>query len=204
MIGWLIVACEIGFWLFILAGLTARYILKKPRTGAALLICAPVTDLVLLIATSIDLRNGATATMMHGIAAVYLAVSIVYGHRMIKWADSWFEYRFAGGPNPRKPKTYGAELAKEERAGWYRHFVAWAIGCSMLLTMILLIDGAEGIQETVSLITSTGELGEIHVPSTMALARTIMVWTLLLVIDFLISFSYTVFPKEAPRQPNAP
>jgi len=202
MIGWLIVACEAGFWLFILAGLVARYLLKKPRIGAILLICTPVTDLILLIATVIDLKGGATANIYHGLAAIYLGVSIVYGHKMIKWADRWFEYRYAGGPKPVKPKTYGAERAREERVGWYQHFFAWAIGCSILLAMILLIEGWDGTQQIVDLIRNWEKGDTPELPATMALARTIMVWSIVLAIDFAISFSYTIFPKEAPKQAN--
>jgi hypothetical protein len=202
MIGWLIVACEIGFWIFILSGLIARYIFKMPKTSAVLLICTPLTDLVLLIATAIDLKGGATANMLHGLAAIYLGASIVYGHKMVKWADRWFEYRFAGGPKPEKRKTYGSERAKEERIGWYQHFFAWAIGCSILLGMILLIEGLEGLQEIVKFMSSSDKGNEAGGPSTLALAGTMRVWTMVLVIDFVISFSYTVFPKEAPKQAN--
>jgi len=79
MIAWFIIGCEIAFWIFILAGLTARYIFKMKRTSAVLLILTPVTDLFLLTATVIDLKNGTPASAMHGLAAIYLGVSIVYG-----------------------------------------------------------------------------------------------------------------------------
>lgn len=36
----IIVACEIGFWVLIGAGLTARYLLRRPRLGAGLLMSA--------------------------------------------------------------------------------------------------------------------------------------------------------------------
>ena len=75
MIGWFIVACEIGFWVFIITGLLFRYILKKPKISIFFLAGTPVLDLVLLIATAYDLRRGAVASFMHGLAAIYLAVS---------------------------------------------------------------------------------------------------------------------------------
>jgi hypothetical protein len=65
-----IVAVEIAFWVLLAAGLTARYVLRLPRVGAALLIAVPLVDLVLLGATVIDLRGGATARVAHGLAAV--------------------------------------------------------------------------------------------------------------------------------------
>lgn len=72
MIGWLIIACEIGFWLFVAAGIVVRYLFGKKKASMILLICTPVTDLVLLLATVVDLRNGAVASTMHGLAAVYM------------------------------------------------------------------------------------------------------------------------------------
>ena len=67
-----IVAVEIAFWVLLAAGLTARYLLRLPRVGAGLLIAVPLVDLVLLGATVIDLRGGATASAAHGLAAVYI------------------------------------------------------------------------------------------------------------------------------------
>lgn len=54
-----IVACEIGFWLVLLAGLLARYMLRRRRLGAVLLAGVPLIDIVLLALTVVDLRQGA-------------------------------------------------------------------------------------------------------------------------------------------------
>ncbi|WP_164670888.1 2TM domain-containing protein [Virgibacillus doumboii] len=175
MIGWFIVACEIGFWVFVLSGLVARYILKKKKLGAVLLICTPVVDLLLLIATVIDLKNGATATTVHGVAAIYIGVSVAFGHQMIDWADRYFSYWFADGKKPVKKKKYGKEYAKRERGGWYRHLLAWCIGTAILGGIILYINNPS---------------------QTEVLFRTLQFWSLILVIDFVISFSYTLFPKK--------
>ncbi|WP_071458766.1 hypothetical protein [Bacillus massilinigeriensis] len=179
MIGWLIISCEIGFWIFVLAGLFARYTLKKRKTGAFLLICTPIVDLVLLIATVIDLKNGAIATSVHGIAAMYIGFSAAYGHKMKKWADSQFAYRFANASKPPKKKKYGIALARKERVGWYRHLLAWFIGAAILGAIIIYIDNAK---------------------QTEAMFRLLQLWSTVLVIDFIISFSYTVFPRKAKEQ----
>ncbi len=182
MIGWLIIGCEIGFWVFVLAGLTARYVLKKKKLGAFLLICTPVVDLVLLAATVLDLKNGATATMVHGIAAIYIGISIAFGHGMIKWADQHFAYRIANGVKPPKKIKYGTEHARREREGWFRHFFAWLIGASFLGANILYINNGEQTEQ---------------------LLNTLQLWTLVLGIDFLISFSYTLFPKKGQNAGRA-
>lgn len=61
-----IVACEIGFWVAIVGGLVARYVARKPRLGAALLIAAPLIDVVLLALVAADLLGGATASCTTG------------------------------------------------------------------------------------------------------------------------------------------
>ena len=43
-----IVACEVGFWVVLAAGLLARYALRLPRLGGFLLLCVPLVDLALL------------------------------------------------------------------------------------------------------------------------------------------------------------
>lgn len=113
MIYSVILACEIGFWLAIGAGLTARYLLRRPALGAGLLVLAPVLDLVLLVATALHLRSGAEPGPAHALAAIYLGFSVAYGHAMIRWADVRFAHRFAGGPAP--VRKYGID---QMRASW--------------------------------------------------------------------------------------
>lgn len=175
MIAALIVACEIGFWVFVLAGLFCRYMLRKKALGAFLLFCTPLIDLVLLIATALDLKNGAAANFFHGLAAVYIGVSIAFGSRMIQWADERFAHRFAGGPAPSSKPKYGREHARYERQMWFRHLAAWLIGSAILYGMILYVDDAE---------------------RTKQLSLTILRWLIVLGIDFAISFSYTIWPKK--------
>jgi hypothetical protein len=75
----LIVVCEVGFWCLLGAGLVARYVLRLRRTSAVLLAGAPVLDLLLLVASVLDLRSGSTAGVAHGLAAVYIGFSVAFG-----------------------------------------------------------------------------------------------------------------------------
>lgn len=110
MILGVIIICEVTFWVAIAAGLVARYPLRRPRVGLVVLALVPLIDLVLLIATALHLRGGATAGVEHGLAAIYIGFSLAYGHRLIAWADVRFANRFAGGPRPRK--LYGREYTR--------------------------------------------------------------------------------------------
>lgn len=111
-IGLLIIACEIGFWIFVISGLVARYIFMKKKLSSILLICTPLVDIILLVATYIDLLNGAVADFIHGLAAIYIGVSVAFGKQMIAWADRQFAYRFAGAPRPKKNKKIWDGICK--------------------------------------------------------------------------------------------
>ncbi|MBD2845639.1 hypothetical protein IDH44_10600 [Paenibacillus sp. IB182496] len=176
MIPALIIGCEIGFWGLVLAGLACRYLLRWPKLGAMLLLLTPVVDLVLIVATALDLRGGATATAIHGIAAIYIGVSIAYGHQMIRWADKRFAYRFAGGPAPEPRPKRGPEHASYERRMWLRHWLAWMIGGAVLLGMIAYVRDAS---------------------RTESLIRILQLWSVIVAIDFLYSFSFSIWPRRA-------
>lgn len=127
-----IVVCEIAFWVVLLAGLVARYLLRRLRVGAVLLAGVPLTDLVLLVASMLDLRAGATAGTSHSLAAVYLGFSLAFGPSMVRWADTHFAYRFANGPAPRRVPKRGPERVRYEWREFGKGVVAWAIACALL------------------------------------------------------------------------
>jgi hypothetical protein len=174
-----IIGSEIAFWILLLAGFTARYLLKRPRLGAGLLAATPLVDLVLLTAAVIDIRGGAAADMRHALAAIYLGISLAFGHRIIAWADAQFAYRFAGAPKPLPGPKYGAAHARHERSIWYRHVLAWVIAAAVL-GFIHLVGGNR--DETEKLF---GVLGT---------------WLIIVGIDGIWSLSYTFSPKRPPAE----
>ncbi len=179
MMFWLIVADEIGFWLLIISGLVCRYFFKKEKLSFWLLTGTPILDFLLLVFTYFDLRNGRPASFVHVLAAVYIGVSVAFGPSLIRWADRQFAYRFAGGAKPVKQKTFGRVRALQERRGWYRHLLAWTIGSGLMAALYLLGDRPE---------------------ATELFNSSILRWGIILAADFVISFSYTLFPKTASSQ----
>lgn len=170
-----IAGCEIAFWVLLALGMLVRYGLRLRRASNVLLACVPLADVVLLVVTIAHLGGGATATSADALAAIYIGVSVAGGRQLIGWADRQVAYRFAGAAKPRRRPKYGPEHARRERVGWYRHALAWAVGSALLLLACLLV-------------------GSWH--RTTALTGTAAVWTLVLAIDFLISFSYTLWPRR--------
>ncbi|WP_345040463.1 hypothetical protein [Streptomyces sannanensis] len=175
MIVTLIVACEIAFWVLLVAGLAVRYLLRMPRAGAGLLLCEPLLELVLLVVTAIDLKNGAAPDWKHGLAAIYIGFTVAYGHYTISWADARFAHRFAGGPPPVKPPRYGMARARHEGKLWLRTVVAAAVACALLQFAIWYV----------------GDDGDIS--SLTAWQRTALQ---AIFIHGLIALSYAIWPKK--------
>ena len=176
-----ILSCEVLFWVFLFAGLAARYLLRRQRLSTVLLVCAPLVDLVLLTATVVDLRGGGTATPAHSLAAVYLGCSVGFGHHLIRWTDARFAHRFAGGPTPAPRPRYGQARAVHERRAWLRHLLAYAVGATLILLAVVVIGDAQRTAE---------------------LLDTLKLWSLVLVVDGVVAWSYTISPRKAPtREP---
>lgn len=173
-IAWLIVACEIGFWVVIVLGLFTRYVLKKNKLGLFFLALTPVIDLILLIITGLDLYRGATSTTAHAIAAVYIGISIVFGKSMIKWADERFRY-YVIKEGPKPIKLYGIEHSMHNLKGWGKHVLSYVIGAGILVGIIFLISDSS---------------------RTEALFNMLKIWTLALGIDLVITITYFIWPRK--------
>ena len=144
-----ILACEVGFWVLLALGLVARYGLRLRRTSVVLLASVPVVDLVLLTATTIDLQHGGVATPAHGLAAAYIAFSVVFGHQTIRAVDARVAHRFAGGPKPVPPARTGRAAVREAWAAWVRGVAAWGVATALLAAAVLLIDDPTRTRELV-------------------------------------------------------
>ncbi|WP_432523679.1 hypothetical protein [Kineococcus sp. SYSU DK006] len=172
----LIAGCEVGFWVLVGAGLLARYPLRAPRAGGALLAAVPLLDLVLLVATAAHLRSGAEATWAHGLAALYLGLTIAYGRRLVAWADVRFASRFAGGPAP--VRLHGRAYALR----------CWGDVLRTLLAALIAAGLLAGVQRWVDDPARTGALDQFFPLLGIVCA-----------VELLWALSYTVWPKNPPR-----
>jgi hypothetical protein len=135
-----ILVCEIAFWLFLLLGLTCRYVFKLNKLSTILLYSIPLIDLILLAATVLDLRAGSIATVAHGLAAAYLGFTVAFGRVTIDWADGVFSRRFAGGQEAAKPPTHGLELLLYELKWFGRCVLAASITILLSYLAIVLVN----------------------------------------------------------------
>ncbi|MBW0105065.1 hypothetical protein [Pseudonocardia sp. KRD291] len=137
----LIGAAEVAFWVFLAGGLVARYLLRMPRASAVLLLCVPLLDVVLIVASMADVASGSPPGPVHGLAAVYLGVTVAFGHSLIRWADVRFAHRFAGGPAPVRPPRGGPARMRHEWREFARLVLAAAVAAVVML-LLTLVAGA--------------------------------------------------------------
>ncbi|CAM3217166.1 hypothetical protein [Stackebrandtia soli] len=156
MLVWVIIGCEVGFWVLLGIGLLVRYGLRMRRLSTALLVSVPLLDVVLLVASVIDMQNGATAGPRHALAAIYLGYSVVFGHQTIRWVDSRIAHRFANGPKPTKPPKDGFARLRHEIVIWVKIVAAYAIAWAVGGLLIVLVDEPERTRPLVELLAGAG------------------------------------------------
>lgn len=174
----LIIACEVGFWVLLAGGLALRYLARMPKTGAAVLLCEPLLELALLVATAVDLRGGGEPDWKHGLAALYLGYTVAYGHYTVRWLDGHAAYRLAGGPKP-ADAGYGAARAVHEWKLVARTVLAAAVAAGLLQAAIWYVGGS----------------GDTTVLRGWQLTALRVVG-----IHAVIAVAYTVWPKRAPEK----
>lgn len=133
-----IITAEIAFWVFLLGGLTLRYVLRRRRASAVALTAVPLVDLALVTFVGVDVARGAEPTRSHGLAAIYLGFTVAFGRSVIAWADARFRHRFAGGPAPAKPPKGSRSRVKALWREWFGVVLGAVIAAVILLAMILI------------------------------------------------------------------
>ncbi|MEU2539084.1 hypothetical protein [Streptomyces iakyrus] len=177
MIVALIAACEIGFWVLLAAGLGARYLLRMPRLGLGLLLCEPLLEVVLLVATALDLKNGAEPNWTHGLAALYIGYTVGHGHRTVKWLDGHAAHRLGGAPKPAGPPRYGMPRARHEGKVWLGTLVGAVVATVLLQLAIWYVDDPSRVTSLESWRYVAWRAAGIH---------------------GLIALSYAIWPRKAP------
>lgn len=135
---WWILGAEAAFWLLLFGGLAVRYLLRARRLSSALLFCVPLVDVVLIALTAIDLSTGVEPNFSHVLAALYLGVTVAFGHAIIRRVDGWFSWRFAGGQRPAPVPKRGPEHVRRMWVEWFRVAAAWAVSSAGIVVLTVV------------------------------------------------------------------
>ncbi|WP_432790912.1 hypothetical protein QYM46_03695 [Brevibacterium sp. K11IcPPYGO002] len=88
-----IIAGEVLFWIVLLAGVSARYLMHWRTVSTVLLVSTPLIDILIVGLTYIDLHRGSSSDFSHGMAAFYVGFSVVFGPEAIARVDRRFARR---------------------------------------------------------------------------------------------------------------
>jgi hypothetical protein len=136
-----IIGCEIAFWVLLVLGLALRYRARRTRIGAAVLVCVPLIDLILLVVTVLHLRSGGTPEPASGLAAAYLGASVAFGPGIVRRMDARFGHRHGEGPPPARPPKHGDERARYEWSEFLKAALAFVVASLLLLGGVALVGG---------------------------------------------------------------
>jgi hypothetical protein len=173
-----LVSSEVIFWVLLLSGLAIRYGLCWRRVSRMVLGAILVNEATLLALAAWDLHRSGHASVDHVITAVVFGYVLIYGPHDLRAADAFVQRKLTGDAAPAAggTKTVGETHARRERMGWYRHVAMWLVGVALMGFGVLVVGSfdAAGV-----------------------LLEAAAIWATVLVIDGLISFSYTLWPRSA-------
>jgi hypothetical protein len=143
---WLIIGCEISFWLALFLGLAVRYFLQRKRLSFFILLGMPALDVALLGVTALDLRSGTPANFAHGLAAAYVGFTVAFASIAVSWADQRFAHWFTNAPAPVKPPKHGWPALRYELLLWTRCLAAVVITLVLLVALIAYVNNDSATQ----------------------------------------------------------
>lgn len=132
-----IIGAEIAFWVVVLGGFSLRYIARATGPSTVVLSLVPLVDLVLVLLVSADLILGGEPTRAHAFAALYLGITVAFGKPIVHRMDTWFRYRFDGGPKPTKPAKGSRAEVRALWVEWFRLLAGFLITTGCILAMLV-------------------------------------------------------------------
>jgi hypothetical protein len=137
---WLILGCEVAFWVVLALALAVRYFLRRDRQSRLLLLGLPALDLGLFGLTALDLKRGSPAAFAHGLAAAYVGVTLAFGGVAVSSADTHVAHWFAGLPKPAPAPTRGWPALRYELVLWVRCLVAALVTILLVIALIAFVN----------------------------------------------------------------
>ncbi|GGA49214.1 hypothetical protein GCM10007416_22940 [Kroppenstedtia guangzhouensis] len=207
---WFFIAVEISFWVLVIGFLVMRYGfgIRSHRVFLWLLALNLLSFLALGI---IDFRETGQFSTFQVVVVVALVYSVTYGPKDMKRLDRYMRLKIARWKGESLPpeeearlleerekeekRKYGRLHAREQRRGWYLHLLLFLIAHFVFATLFgwKTASGIGGWVETWIDTWNAPELFPFRKEEVNQISR---IWTLILLIDGINSFYYTIFPKQ--------
>lgn len=193
---------EVIFWVSTLSFLIVRYWFNLNRLSIAFFVLFIVNDLWIATMGYFDYMRTGEFSAYQIIILIVIAYAFLYGKSDSQKLDIFIQRKVAkwrGLPEPEiasiKP-LYGIEHAKQERKNLYGHLLIFSAVQVLFFFMFGLSDAVPTIQLD-TLFQEWYDQKETDLFYKNDTANNITrIWALILAIDFVISMSYTIFPKK--------
>lgn len=194
-----LIISEVIFWVFVVLALLFRYWFRMKKASLVAFIILILEEIAVLFLGVLDYIHMGTFSSFQVIIVIFIIYGLIFGKSDLKKLDRWIKKKVAHlkgetlsiVDEDTRGDIYGEEHAKQERQNFYGHFLTFVMAHIIFailfgfvpdsLFSIPLPHGIEGIIKTSN-----------HEP----IASISNVWTKILIIDFIWSFSYTIFPKK--------
>lgn len=204
---WFLIGTEVLFWLFAIVFVLLRYWFERKRLSRVflglILVEEVVAELFILALGVLDLRESGQISTFQIVSVAALIYAFTLGRRDIKRVDNYLKVKVrswkskgatpapvpattvapsAGSPAAALPEEFDWEHTRKERRDWYGHVALFAVG-----QMVFFVLGESWIAGQI-----TGDMPED--PSSLMNAGRI--WCVVLGVDAIWSFSYSLFPRK--------
>ncbi|HLS67419.1 MAG TPA: hypothetical protein VK029_10565 [Pseudogracilibacillus sp.] len=204
----LFIAVEVVFWLSIALFIILRYLLGWKKISIWILplfIASVIADLLL---GWVDYKQTGEFSTFQLIVLIFVVYAITSGYTDFRRLDAWIQQKIAkwkGLPEPdvsaKLPPKYGKEHARYERRGWYLHVLTFVL----FLIIFYFLTGTDDAFKWDDLMNGQfysdwwnnkgyGIYGD---PILNQLTK---VWFLVIIIDGIISLSYTFSPNKEKEE----
>ncbi|ASV67932.1 hypothetical protein MKX67_22165 [Cytobacillus sp. FSL W7-1323] len=204
------IAAEVIFWISILSFLILRYWFKLNKLSFLFFGIFIVNDLWIATMGFMDYMRTGEFTSYQVVILIVIVYAFTYGKSDFRKLDRFIQKKVANwrgetiNIEDQVKELDGKEFAAVERKHFFMHLLIF-LGVHILLALFL------GLSNQFSTISSIGDFFQQWFASSNAafpfdhsatnnLSR---IWTIILVIDGLISFSYTIFPKESKKHASS-
>lgn len=200
----LFILTEVVFWLCIALFIVARYFLGWYRVSVWILPIFIISVLADAALGWIDYQATGEFSTFQFIVIIFIIYAATSGLSDFKRLDAFIQRKVAkwkGEPEPqvtlKQPPKYGVEHARHERKGWYMHVMIFALAATIFVFLFGTSDQFE-----VSMLfdkdfyvawwndTDQGMYRD------SALNQIMKTWFIILIVDAVISLSYTVSPRQ--------
>ncbi|GGA36565.1 hypothetical protein GCM10007416_06860 [Kroppenstedtia guangzhouensis] len=195
------IAGEVIFWGSLIGFLLLRYAFNLIKLSKYLIFLWLLSDLWLATIGVLDYMRTGHLNQFQIIIGIALIYALTAGKKDFKRLDRWIQRKVAVWKGEEPPKSddkperrlYGKEHAKSERKKFYVHFFLFV---AAHFAFALFFDYVPS--EVVKWLRHLDVNFSLNDESE-SISRISAIWVKVLIIDFIWSFSYTIWPKKEKK-----